>query len=98
MGAHEQLSAEKIHLGAYVFEQSLLFMRKYFEESDISIIYIPSTLSSYRLLTLEESGLKKIRGLRKDYDLCLNSIRQKRKFICKKIEKFQKNTQRIKSG
>ena len=89
-GVHEKLSAEKIHLGAYVFEQSLLFMHKYFEESDISIIYIPSTLSSYRLLTLEENGLKKYKGIRKDYDLRLHLIRQKSKFICKQIERIAK--------
>ena len=88
MGASLELSGEEISLGVYVFEQSLEFMRKYFEDSKISIIYIPSTLSSYQLLTLEESGLKKLKGFRSDYNLRLHTIKKRSKFICNKIEEI----------
>ena len=90
MGAQTHISGEKIRLGVYVFEQSLMFMHQYFSNSNINIVYLPSTLSSYRLLTAEESGLKKFGGIRTDYNLRLLTIRQRSEFICNQIERIAK--------
>jgi hypothetical protein len=90
MGAQTHISGEKIRLGVYVFEQSLMFMHKYFSDSNINIVYLPSTLSSYRLLTAEESGLKNFGGIRADYNLRLFLIRQRSEFICNQIERIAK--------
>jgi hypothetical protein len=41
------LTAEETKKALYIYEQSLLFLSNYFKESPISIVYIPSPLSSY---------------------------------------------------
>jgi len=42
------LTPEETRQAIYVFEQSLLFLAKYFNESAIAVVYIPSPLSSYQ--------------------------------------------------
>jgi len=42
------LTAEETRQAIYVFEQSLLFLADYFNESAIAVVYIPSPLSSYQ--------------------------------------------------
>jgi hypothetical protein len=42
------LTPEQTRQAIYVFEQSLLFLAKYFNESEIAVVYIPSPLSSYQ--------------------------------------------------
>jgi hypothetical protein len=42
------LTPEETRQAIYVFEQSLLFLAKYFNESEIAVVYIPSPLSSYQ--------------------------------------------------
>jgi hypothetical protein len=42
------LTAQETRQAIYVFEQSLLFLAKYFNESAIAVVYIPSPLSSYQ--------------------------------------------------
>ena len=46
-----ELTDDEINLGVYVFEQSLRYLQKYFPQSRIGIVYIPSPLSTYELVS-----------------------------------------------
>jgi hypothetical protein len=48
-----ELTDDEVRLSVYVFEQSLLYLKRYFASSKIGVVYIPSPLSSYRLASPE---------------------------------------------
>lgn len=48
-GPSLELSSDKTGTGLYVFEQALRFLSRYFPESPVAVVYIPSPLSCYRL-------------------------------------------------
>tara|TARA_B100001971_G_C18068156_1_gene471590 strand:- start:319 stop:813 length:495 start_codon:yes stop_codon:yes gene_type:complete len=50
-GGPMELPDQEIKKGVYVFEQALLFMANYFNQSSIKIVYIPSPASSYSLVS-----------------------------------------------
>jgi len=53
VGPSLSMTEEEIELGAYAFEQSLRFLIERFPHSKIGVIYIPSPMASYRLVTPE---------------------------------------------
>jgi len=44
-----ELTEGELKLAVYIFEQSLVYLRDYFNSSKIGVVYIPSPLSSYEL-------------------------------------------------
>lgn len=46
-----EVTEEEVKLGAYVFEQSMLYLREHFPDSKIGIVYIPSSMTCYRMLS-----------------------------------------------
>jgi len=44
-----ELTDEEINLVVYVFEQCLLYLRNYFPNTPISVVYLPSNLSIYEI-------------------------------------------------
>lgn len=44
-----ELTDDEIKLSVYVFKQSLLYLKNFFPESEVGVVYIPSPLSSYRI-------------------------------------------------
>ena len=56
------MTEEEIELGVYVFEQSLRFLIERFPHSKIGVIYIPSPMASYRLLSPEVRHISGMRG------------------------------------
>jgi hypothetical protein len=50
-----QLTASELERGGLVFERSLVFLRKLLPNTPILVVYLPSPLSSYRLLSPEVS-------------------------------------------
>lgn len=54
-GPSLELTDDEFRLGLYAFEQSLLYMRDYFSDSAIGIVYIPSVLSAYEIASPQVS-------------------------------------------
>lgn len=48
-GPSLELTAAETQTGLYVFEQSLRFLSRYFPESRVTVVYVPSPLTCYRL-------------------------------------------------
>jgi hypothetical protein len=48
-----ELTAEELNLGTYVFEQAVLYLKNFFSRSKIRIVYVPSTLESYEIASVE---------------------------------------------
>ncbi|MCC7431798.1 SGNH/GDSL hydrolase family protein [bacterium] len=84
-----ELSKEQIHLAIYVFEQSILYLNKYFKDVPIYIMYIPSPLSCYTI----SSDSVKIQTSTEAYDTFPSYfIKERSAFISKSIENIaQKN-------
>ncbi len=76
------LTAEETKQAIYVFEQSLLFLADFFNESSISVVYIPSPLSSYQWVSPTVS-IQTGKGLA-IFDS--SSIHERSQEICLKIE------------
>jgi hypothetical protein len=49
------LTRRELERAALVFERSLVFLRKLLPGTPVLVVYVPSPLSSYRLLSLEVS-------------------------------------------
>ncbi len=84
------LTDEETRQAIYVFEQSLLFLAKYFHESAIAVVYIPSPLSSYQwaspTVTIQtgKQGLVKFES---------SAIHERSQELCLKIETIARNHQ-----
>lgn len=50
-GPSLELTDDESRLALYAFEQSLRYMRDYFSDSAVGIVYIPSVLSSYEIVS-----------------------------------------------
>lgn len=48
-----ELDADELALATYVFEEALLYLRRYFSESAVRVVYIPSPLECYQLASPE---------------------------------------------
>ena len=77
------LTAEETKKAVYVFEQSLLFLAEFFNESSIAVVYIPSPLSSYQWVSPTVTIQTGQKGL-VTYDS--SSIHERSQEICLKIE------------
>jgi len=77
------LTPEETRQAIYVFEQSLLFLAKYFNESAIAVVYIPSPLSSYQWASPTVTIATGKQG-RVTFDSA--SIHERSQEICLKIE------------
>jgi hypothetical protein len=77
------LTVEETRQAIYMYEQSLLFLAKYFNESKISIVYIPSPLSSYQWVSPTVSIATGNQGI-VTFDSA--SIHERSQEICLKIE------------
>ena len=56
------LSDKEIELGIYVFEQSLRYLKEYFYNSKLAVVYIPSPMASYNL-TSNQVSITQMRGM-----------------------------------
>jgi len=81
------LTPEETRQAIYVFEQSLLFLAKYFNESAIAVVYIPSPLSSYQWA----SPTVTIQTGKGPVTFESASIHERSQEICLKIEAIAKN-------
>ncbi len=81
------LTPEETRQAIYVFEQSLLFLAKYFNESAIAVVYIPSPLSSYQWA----SPTVTIQTGKGPATFESASIHERSQEICLKIEAIAKN-------
>ena len=77
------LTPEETKKAVYVFEQSLLFLAEFFNESSIAVVYIPSPLSSYQWVSPTVTIQTGHKGL-VTYDS--SSIHERSQEICLKIE------------
>jgi hypothetical protein len=48
-----QLGVEEIALAAHVFEEALLYLKRYFSNSAVRVVYIPSALECYQIASPE---------------------------------------------
>lgn len=48
-----ELGVEEIALAAYVFEEALLYLKRYFSNSAVRVVYIPSPLECYQIASPE---------------------------------------------
>ncbi len=48
-----ELTSGELKLGAYVFEQALLYLGNFFSRSRIRVLYVPSPLESYEIVSAE---------------------------------------------
>ncbi len=62
-----ELTEDEITLSVYVFEQSLKYLKEYFPQSRIGVIYIPSPLSTYKLVS-DQVDIETYEGRSKVYD------------------------------
>jgi hypothetical protein len=62
-GPSLSMSEEDIKLGAYTYEQSLSFLIEHFPNSKIGVVYIPSPLSSYHLISPEVRNVPRFPGV-----------------------------------
>ena len=54
-GPSSDLNDEEIRFGLFSFERALIFTKNRFPKSKIGIVYIPSTLASYELISTQVS-------------------------------------------
>jgi hypothetical protein len=83
-------SDDDLKVGYYVFEKSIENINKFFSTSEIKVIYLPSTLASYELISPKVS----FRGNLGDYGIVeTKRIKQRHLETCQEIMKI---TQRLK--
>jgi hypothetical protein len=79
------LTAEETRQAIYMYEQSLLFLSEFFNESSIAVVYIPSPLSSYQwsspTVTIQT-------GLKGPVKFDSSSIHKRSHEICLEIEEI----------
>ena len=63
-----ELGDEEISLGAWVFEEALRYLREYFANSSVRVIYIPSPLECYHI-TSSEVDIEAYEGRRARYQV-----------------------------
>jgi hypothetical protein len=77
-----ELTGDELHLSLYVFERALDFLSAYFPKARIGVVYIPSPLSSYRLVSPTVS-IQTYEDRGETYPA--ESVRQRSDFICLRI-------------
>ena len=81
----EGITDELIELSIYVFEESIARLASFFPQSKINIIYIPSPVSSYSMV----SSHIHYRGYMQDLDVGETAVaEEKHTKLCKTIKKF----------
>ena len=79
------LTDQLIELSMYVFNDSVTRLASFFPQAKINIIYIPSTLSSYSMV----SSHVHYRGYMQDLDVGETAVaEEKHSKLCKTIKKF----------
>ena len=80
-----EMTEKSIELSAYIFNESLTRLASFFPQSKIKIIYIPSPLSSYKIV----SSHIHFRGLMQDIHIGKTTVAEENHIkLCKTIKRF----------
>jgi hypothetical protein len=81
----EGIAEELIKLSIYIFEKSITRLASFFPQSKISIIYIPSPISSYKIVSSHIHS----RGYMQDVDVTETKVVEVKHIkLCKTIKRF----------
>ena len=73
---------DSLRIGYYIFERAIEKIKKFFSNSEIKVVYLPSTLASYQLI----SSTVSFRGNMGDFGIvATKKLNQRHLEVCQKI-------------
>jgi len=86
------LNEEQTQLALDIFTRSLIYMKKYFKDAQVTVVYIPSVLSSYQVVTAHVNNLyiKNTKNAASDTKVLISAsqLTQRSEEIARAIEKI----------